>query len=101
MSHPGSNVQVSEFGSRSNVNTAGSSPNITGMGYFVPVQSTGVVPKVKVNNEEMGQNSPQPPASPYNSLRKILVLVVFLLLTMKEVDLKVVIFTRIIIAPLI
>ncbi|CAG59428.1 ASK10 [Nakaseomyces glabratus] len=70
MSHPGSNVQVSEFGSRSNVNTAGSSPNITGMGYFVPVQSTGVVPKVKVNNEEMGQNSPQPPASPYNSLRK-------------------------------
>ncbi|KAL3230719.1 Activator of SKN7 protein 10 [Nakaseomyces bracarensis] len=73
-SHPNSTSNVNDYSNipSPNPNSGSSTPYVSNSGYFAPVQSTGVVPKVKVNNEDMGggTNSGNVSPSPYNTLRK-------------------------------
>lgn len=73
MSNPNSSTNLQEYSNipSPKINSGASTPNVSSTGYFAP-QSTGVVPKVKVNNEDMGgsSNAGTAPPSPYNTLRK-------------------------------
>lgn len=73
-SHPNSSTKLNEYPNHpsSNMNSGSSTPNISSTGYFAPVQCTGVVPKVKVSNEDIGgdPNSGTASSPPFNTLRK-------------------------------